>query len=66
MDSNIVQLGGLEPYRQTVAQVLATLDTDAPSGLSQMQARERLSGGALGAAREPFRMRRLEGLGTAV
>jgi len=42
MNRDIVQLGGPEPYRKTVEQVLAALDTDARSGLSQTQAQERL------------------------
>jgi magnesium-transporting ATPase (P-type) len=32
----------MEPYRQTVDDILAALETDARSGLSQRQARERL------------------------
>ncbi len=42
MDSEIVQPGGAGPYRQTVDEALAALDTDARSGLSHGQAQERL------------------------
>ncbi len=42
MSSNTVQSAGIEPHRQTVDEVLAALGTDARSGLSQAEARERL------------------------
>jgi Ca2+-transporting ATPase len=40
---NVADPGGLEPYRQTVEDVLAALATDAQSGLSRDEARQRLA-----------------------
>ena len=42
MHSETIEPDGNEPYRQTVDDVVAALDTDARSGLSQGEARERL------------------------
>jgi Ca2+-transporting ATPase len=42
MSSSIVRSAGIEPHRQTVARVLALLDTDVRSGLSPEEARARL------------------------
>ena len=42
LQRTISESGFMEPYRQTVDEVLAALETDARSGLSQRQAQERL------------------------
>ena len=43
MSSATPQSNRLTPYQQPVADVLAALETDAQSGLSQAQAQERLT-----------------------
>src|SRR5690606_30871660 len=43
MNGAIDDLGEMEVYRQTVDEVLAALETDARSGLSERQAKERLA-----------------------
>jgi Ca2+-transporting ATPase len=42
MHSNVAQPAGAEPYRQSIDEVLAALGTDARTGLSSGEARERL------------------------